>query len=552
MSFKFDFDIIFGVFLGRGTRQGCDVKTDKQQEDQEEEEGISPVVVQQAADPCRTVQESGSNDKSRRVEPYRDIPLDELITTLPETISFSPLPIPHSKNPLLRRDLFDARFQFASSASLPYPSFSGGGGENPDTPHASSSSPLDEHVNGQGEIGGGGKSRDTEIEMTEEFVDVGSDLVPGVYEGGLKTWEGGMDLVDVLSESILDIRGKRVLEVGCGTALPSVYILRNLLSNPASSSSSSKSAIPITTIHLQDYNHLVLSLVTLPNLILATIPYLPRSILQRCIIKHDAVPSPLPDIPDHTIADIIEEDEDDGQTPDLSSIAEADEGIVSQSPHRIGSSTDEEAEVDFSQSANLDLTPELLTAFLDLLRENHLELRFSSGDWSGLAEELIDEKKYDLVLTAETIYSEGSVVPLLDVLRNSTKLRSDEVLATVDNESHVVGDNTLEEGIGRLKVADDWVVGLGRRESVILLAAKVLYFGVGGGLQSFIELVEGTGGWSNSVKEWTKGVSRRVIRIGWTVSSSSNWVEDSSMFRIAVFQPTDFGQAMKPSKRHRS
>ncbi|EIW66165.1 hypothetical protein TREMEDRAFT_35357, partial [Tremella mesenterica DSM 1558] len=327
------------------------------------------------------------------------------ITTLPETISFSPLPIPHSKNPLLRRDLFDARFQFASSASLPYPSFSG----------------------------------DTEIEMTEEFVDVGSDLVPGVYEGGLKTWEGGMDLVDVLSESILDIRGKRVLEVGCGTALPSAYILRNLLSNPSSSSSSSTSAILITTIHLQDYNHLVLSLVTLPNLILATIPYLPRSILQRS-----------------------------------------------------GSSMDEEAEVDFTQSANLDLTPELLIAFLDLLRENGVEVRFSSGDWSGLAEQLTDEKKYDLVLTAETIYSEGSVMPLLDVLRNSTRPRSDEVLAAVDNES------------------------LGRGESVILLAAKVLYFGVGGGLQSFIELVEGTGGWSNSVKEWTKGVGRRVIRIGWT------------------------------------
>lgn len=27
----------------------------------------------------------------------------------------------------------------------------------------------------------------------------GTDLIPGLYEGGLKTWEGGVDLVQVLS-----------------------------------------------------------------------------------------------------------------------------------------------------------------------------------------------------------------------------------------------------------------------------------------------------------------------------------------------------------------
>jgi protein-histidine N-methyltransferase len=47
-----------------------------------------------------------------------------------------------------------------------------------------------------------------------EFLDAPSDLVPGVYEGGLKTWECSLDLVDYLdSTNGGDIRGRRVLEV---------------------------------------------------------------------------------------------------------------------------------------------------------------------------------------------------------------------------------------------------------------------------------------------------------------------------------------------------
>lgn len=48
-------------------------------------------------------------------------------------------------------------------------------------------------------------------------MDAKSDLIPGLYEGGLKTWEGGVDLVEVLSEGSgtkqILLRSKRVLEV---------------------------------------------------------------------------------------------------------------------------------------------------------------------------------------------------------------------------------------------------------------------------------------------------------------------------------------------------
>ncbi|KAJ9107466.1 hypothetical protein QFC21_000919 [Naganishia friedmannii] len=106
---------------------------------------------------------------------------------------------------------------------------------------------------------------------TAEYVNADTDLIPGTYEGGLKTWEGGMDLVEVLEEQHKKIprgigswvKGKKVLEVGCGTGLPCAYLLRRLLELPADSS-------VVTELHLQDYNISVLQLVTLPNLILAS------------------------------------------------------------------------------------------------------------------------------------------------------------------------------------------------------------------------------------------------------------------------------------------
>lgn len=51
------------------------------------------------------------------------------------------------------------------------------------------------------------------------LVDAPADLVPGVYEGGLKTWECALDLAAYLDRDVLSaqaarrVRGLRVLEV---------------------------------------------------------------------------------------------------------------------------------------------------------------------------------------------------------------------------------------------------------------------------------------------------------------------------------------------------
>lgn len=56
------------------------------------------------------------------------------------------------------------------------------------------------------------------VSTKEVFGLPNSDLVPGVYEGGLKLWEGSLDLINALQAEVrnghLSFSGKRVLEVG--------------------------------------------------------------------------------------------------------------------------------------------------------------------------------------------------------------------------------------------------------------------------------------------------------------------------------------------------
>ncbi|KAL4289838.1 hypothetical protein GQ457_14G012590 [Hibiscus cannabinus] len=80
-----------------------------------------------------------------------------------------------------------------------------------------------------------------------------SDLVPGIYEGGLKLWEGSLDLVKALRSEIqnghLSLKGKRVLELGCGHGLPGIFAC---LEGSAET-------------HFQDFNAEVLRCLTIPN-----------------------------------------------------------------------------------------------------------------------------------------------------------------------------------------------------------------------------------------------------------------------------------------------
>ncbi|XP_075653005.1 uncharacterized protein LOC142623465 isoform X2 [Castanea sativa] len=91
------------------------------------------------------------------------------------------------------------------------------------------------------------------VNTQEVFGLSNSDLVPGKYEGGLKLWEGSLDLVKALHMEVkngnLSLRGKRVLELGCGHGLPGIFAC---LEGAAA-------------VHFQDFNAEVLRSLTIPN-----------------------------------------------------------------------------------------------------------------------------------------------------------------------------------------------------------------------------------------------------------------------------------------------
>ncbi|KAJ3345509.1 Histidine protein methyltransferase 1 [Kappamyces sp. JEL0680] len=81
-----------------------------------------------------------------------------------------------------------------------------------------------------------------------------SDLIAGVYEGGLKTWECSLDLAEYLFRHPDLVRNKTVIELGCGSALPGITALK----------------LGAKHVSFQDYNEDVLHYVTGPNVLVNT------------------------------------------------------------------------------------------------------------------------------------------------------------------------------------------------------------------------------------------------------------------------------------------
>lgn len=91
-----------------------------------------------------------------------------------------------------------------------------------------------------------------------------SDLEPNKYEGGLKTWECSIDLLNYLSEEPETAEYRNVLEIGCGSGLPGIFCYKQFESKAEKEDDGG-------LFVFQDFNQSVLERVTLPNLILNSI-----------------------------------------------------------------------------------------------------------------------------------------------------------------------------------------------------------------------------------------------------------------------------------------
>ncbi|KAJ3767942.1 hypothetical protein FB446DRAFT_792716 [Lentinula raphanica] len=392
---------------------------------------------------------------------FSELSMEHLLGALPTQLSFSPLEIdvsPFSSaaqarqtHHIARRDLFDARFQVMSEdKSDPGVDVEADDKSRTDT-NDSIDAPTDPRL---------------------EFLNTPSDLVPGVYEGGLKTWECSLDLVNYLHSSLKDedIASKRILELGCGTGVPSLYLLRRIFLRPPPDPTS-----PKTTIHFQDYNTSVLELVTFPNVLLSWY------------------------------------------------MSPASEPFLSSQPASSDTEGDDAVEYptkDPALAGDLPITPSLKSAFERSLETFNLEIKFLGGSWKSFRNAMVNSMHgsetqventgntsvikglgaYDILLTSETIYRTESVPEFLDTMWVATH-------SFTSTPSRPITDQLAKMAIDE------------NQKPLILVAAKVFYFGVGGGIDEFVEATKQwrSDGTTEVTTVWQQniGVGRRIVRVFW-------------------------------------
>ncbi|OAA64068.1 hypothetical protein ISF_04777 [Cordyceps fumosorosea ARSEF 2679] len=255
------------------------------------------------------------------------------------------------------------------------------------------------------------------------------DVKTGVYEGGFKSWESSVDLVKVLAAqgkvSAAEHLPMRIIEFGCGTALPSVSLFQWTIEATTPTTAATRQP---TSFVVADYNPTVVQLVTLPNFILAW------ALSTR---EH---------------------------TPALRNA--------------------------FSIDDELELLPEVVAAFQSYLIANRISLTFLSGAWSPEFIELVYSIIPDdatgsgaaaatLLLGAETIYSPFALQAFTEATFSILRREKSKQNAS---------------------------------PAVALVAAKRLYFGVGGSLDDFVEQARSRGSEVITLREESDGVRRGVVK----------------------------------------
>lgn len=218
-----------------------------------------------------------------------------------------------------------------------------------------------------------------------------ADVQSNVYEGGFKSWECSYDTVDEIHDAInrksFQLFNLSILELGCGTALPSCYILKRKFEECDHQE---------MCIVLSDFNYDVLRLVTVPNLLINWASTLPVEELHRLT------------------------------TDDVNCRFENNEVFVTEG---------------------------LIHEFERQLQISNVQLIPISGSWGREFNTIVEAHKIDFIISSETIYSTQT----LPVVAESIK-------------------NILEKA--------------GTKHGQALIAAKNIYFGVGGSVIEFLTYFE--------------------------------------------------------------
>ncbi|KAM4053677.1 histidine protein methyltransferase 1 homolog isoform 1-T3 [Anomaloglossus baeobatrachus] len=89
-------------------------------------------------------------------------------------------------------------------------------------------------------------------DLVNKSITSNSDLISGVYEGGMKIWECTFDLIRYFEDEDVSFEGKSVLDLGCGAGLLGIFSLKQ----------------NAKVVHFQDYNSTVIEKITIPNVLI--------------------------------------------------------------------------------------------------------------------------------------------------------------------------------------------------------------------------------------------------------------------------------------------
>ncbi|XP_008320195.1 histidine protein methyltransferase 1 homolog isoform X2 [Cynoglossus semilaevis] len=243
-----------------------------------------------------------------------------------------------------------------------------------------------------------------------------SDLISGVYEGGLKVWECTYDLLELIDRDGETFEGKTVLDLGCGSGLLGILALKRRASN----------------VHFQDYNSTVIEELTVPNVILN---------LQ----------------------------DDDDEESEVERKKGTGKGKKQEEDGTTKTSTDkceEKSESPPPKKRANDLSQNPLLT----------KCRFFSGDWSTFLPLVLSSDppiRYDIILTSETIYNTAYYPALHETLH---KLLAPEGLVYLATKSHYFGVGgglhlfeTYVEQRGIFSVQHVWDGDEGLQRHVVIL-----------------------------------------------------------------------------------
>jgi protein-histidine N-methyltransferase len=248
------------------------------------------------------------------------------------------------------------------------------------------------------------------------------DLSSGFYEGGFKTWECAIDLAGFVANHVALTKDQdlRVIELGAGSGVPSLAILRHVWGRTRLGNERIK-------FTFCDYNEEVLRLVTMPNLLL--------SWWEFCVNRGDT---------------------------------EVRKALFG------------EADLD-------DINEDMAQKFREDCKSKGVSFDFVSGGWgqsfvdlvgnSSISEaDLIPGQHNVIILASETIYSPASLTTFVDTLA--------DLLRTL------------------------------KSDGTAFVAAKRIYFGVGGDVPEFVQEVRKVGGLVKEVANITDhGVGRVILEI---------------------------------------